>query len=366
MPTSRYILFSFCLLLVLFFIGQFVDLDLFPDVSENRVHAKKPVIAWSFASMTDFPKKYEEYFNDSFGFRNALLWGNFSVRYGLLGVSPASDSVKGRDGWLFYSGGRAIDDVRGISKFDENNLRRWARDLQMRKDYLAQFGIRYLFIIAPNKSTIYPELLPPGYKKVRERTLYDDLISYVRQNTNVEIIDLRQVLFNHKHERDLYYKTDEHWNRYGSFLAYREIMRPVSRWFPIITPYELDDFTISTTRIFGDAGEVMGWRTLLSEGDLEYVFTPKKPFEAVLGTKAENHKAPFFYTNSNGYLPRAIVFHDSFFNQDNIAHFFSQHFSMSLYISGRWYSLDQIDNLINNYRPHIVVEEMIERLIKDQ
>jgi hypothetical protein len=97
---------------------------------------------------------------------------------------------------------------------------------------------------------VYPEFLPDSLQKLAKGTRrYEQLSSYLRENAKVHFVDLLPALLEEKNKRDdplLFYKTDFHWNFYGSLVAYQEIIRKMARFFPDypLDPLTLDDFTV--------------------------------------------------------------------------------------------------------------------------
>jgi hypothetical protein len=282
--TPRAILVLFCLLLIAPTLGQWFDLDPFLRHNENRKLAERPELTWTWSAFQKFPREYQAYVNDNFGFRNTLVRGNYLLRYRLLKVLSSKQVVVGQEGWLYYTGEGDLDDCRGITQFNDDQLRRWTRALLLKRNWLAQQGIHYLLVIPPNKSTIYPEYLPAGYKRLRQKTALDDFMDFVRQNSDLNVIDLKAPFLERKQERNLYLRTDTHWNDYGAFLAYQEIIRPLASWFPAITPLTFDDFNITLNkRTGGDLSSMIGGQEIFD--DENYVFSPKRPFTAVISEK---------------------------------------------------------------------------------
>lgn len=358
--TPRIVLVIFCLVLLAPLLGQWLRLDSFTN-SDNRKLARCPSLKWSFPVLQKFPRQYQAYYNDNFGFRNTLVRGNHLLRYGLLGVSPSDQVIIGKNGWLYYTGAGEIEDCRGITHYNDDQLRRWTYALTLKRDWLKSQGIRYLFVIGPNKSTIYPEYLPAQYFRVRRESGLDDFIAYVRNHTDLEVVDLRQRLLEEKAKHVLYLRTDTHWNDYGAFVAYREMIRLVTGWFPAIKPLARSDFDVSFKKTgAGDLAGMIGGREFLS--DENYKFASKHPFAAVRIGDTTGPRDPFTMKNSEDALPRALVFRDSFFT--GMLPYFAENFSNSHFIWARWNSNTPMEELIAKHKPDIVIEEVVERLTK--
>ena len=170
--------------------------------------------------------------------------------------------IIGKDGVVYEGRGpRRVesDDVRpfdnfsdylGKLPFPDEHLKTWARAIEERHAYLANKGIPYVFAIAPTKAMIYPEKLPSLFQaSQRPITRYDELYTYLKENTRVPIADLREALLRAKAQHsypDLYYRIDFHWNFFGAFFAYREIVKVANEHYPELglTPLEISDFEI--------------------------------------------------------------------------------------------------------------------------
>ena len=339
--------------------GMWLKLDRFKQLHENRQLAKPPPLGFT----TVFRSAYTRYFNDHFGFRSSLVRANFIFRHYFLGVSPSNRVVFGKNGWLFYTGDREIEDFRGITKYDAKTLEKWAKTLEMKRIWLEKRGIRYLFIVPPNKSSIYGEFLPDSYNRVRESTALDELFEYLKMHTRVKVVDFRQALLAAKSKERVYHRTNTHWNEYGAFIAYRQIMKPVVQWFPSLRIQTVDDYLIEK-KIGGggDLADMMGGTEYIKE---EYINL--KPLDNNL-FKIEDiddiAKSPITFEQNDSSFPRALIFRDSFFS--SVAPFLAGHFQHSKYYWQNWNTSTPIEEIVRSQKPDIVIEEIVERLVKTQ
>ena len=151
-------------------VAMVLKLDRSLQLRENRERANFPAIAFDTNTLKKFPHDFYAYFRDNFGFRDAFIRLNFIVRRSILQELEFNDVLFGKNGWLFYLGEREMDDSRGITHYDDETLAEWTASLERKRQWLAAQGIRYLFVIAPNKETIYGENLPPYFRKLQDRT----------------------------------------------------------------------------------------------------------------------------------------------------------------------------------------------------
>lgn len=360
--TSKMFLIAFMLLLLFPTVDWLWNIDPFSRNQENRKLAECPALPHTLGELMKFRREFPAYFNDNVGFRNALIRGNFLLKYRLLGVSPSSLVLIGKEGWLFYAGDREADDCRGISHFTTAQLRREAFNYELKKRWLEQQGIHYLLVLAPNKSTVYPEYLPEALTRVRDVSVVGQFVQYMKQSSLLDVIDLRAAVTIAKAQTPVYLKTDTHWNSYGAFAAYTAIMKPLGAWFPQVKPLRLDDYVIVQQPCApGDLAGMIGGREFLRE-DYHYQFTPRLPRPVAA---AEEHKAPGAnpeLANHNGRLPRAVVFRDSFFGA--LLPFIEGHLGGVAYYSSRWNTEIGIEEIIRRHQPDIVIEEIVERQFK--
>ena len=128
---------------------------------ENRERAAQPPLPRSWKQWKAFPQASEAYFRDHFAFRDTLVAANDRLKVDVLGISASPKAALGPDGWLFLLGDWATKYQRkpGFSPRELNDL---TFMLSARQQWLAHRNIKFLFFAAPNKHTIYPEVLPPA------------------------------------------------------------------------------------------------------------------------------------------------------------------------------------------------------------
>ena len=132
-------------------LDSFFGLDHAPIPNENRAPAKFPSIALSVASLRSLPSGLEAYYNDHFGFRKRLIRWERKWRRSWFHDAGYVDVLIGRDGWLYFSGNKMIDNYRADKLFTSAELSDWQALLEQRRDWLAQRGIKYLFVVTPDK-----------------------------------------------------------------------------------------------------------------------------------------------------------------------------------------------------------------------
>src|SRR5882724_11504922 len=149
---------------------------------------------WPDLPMANRPAKFESWLNDHFPLRGWIILWHSLVQYRLLHAA-ATNVVVGRDNWLFYTGDRTLDDLRGRDELTQAQLVNWRNALEGRRAWLAERHIAYLFVVVPNKSTIHPEELPWLLQMQMHPGKLDQLMNYLRLHSSVPVVDLRDALF---------------------------------------------------------------------------------------------------------------------------------------------------------------------------
>jgi len=150
----------------------------------------------------------------------------------------------------------------------EPELAQWKTYLEERQNRRSARNIKSIFVIAPDKQSIYPEMLPV-YLLPKGSTRVDQLIAYLREtHSPANVLDLRPVLLEAKHDGLVYFPQDTHWNGRGYFAAYRAISRRLQEWFPDLPVQALGtNFDIKRTyNPLGDWGLVARRREFVSMG----------------------------------------------------------------------------------------------------
>jgi hypothetical protein len=339
------------------------------DSTEKRKLADLPKFKLTRERLNTYPSDFNRYFDDNFGIREKLVGLHSYLKGIVLGLSPVRNGIIGKEGWLYLGDGNIVADYRNAHPFAETELRQWRDVLVAKREWLAQRGIRYLFVVAPDKHTIYPEYMPNRYNKVSSRSCLDQLIAYMKANSDFEIVDLRPALKAEKATVRVFHKTDTHWNDRGAFVAYRQIMRAASAQLPELKPRDEADFRAVEYPAAGrDLANMMGLRALIREPvlRLEPKFQPCAQPAAI--TLRPDLPWPKYEPGHEAYAKecstarlKAVVFQDSMGTA--LVPYLSEHFRRTAYI---W---DYPNRIVMNAatvseRPDIVIEERVERHLK--
>jgi len=161
----------------------------------------------------------------------------------------------------------------------------------------------------------------------------------------------------------LYYKTDTHWNEYGSFVAYRELMKYLKQnIFPEIDILDFDDFSINNLDCEGgDLSRMIYWSTHVD--DVCVRLNPKYErthVEQEVGFENPNPTRVLVSQHNDEAADRdMLLFRDSFANA--LALYIPRNFKNTTYV----WSYDVQDYIVEEQDADIVILEVLERYIQD-
>ncbi len=322
-------------------------------------------------------KAIEEYVNDQLGFRDDIVYSQAYLDVFALKKSPNELVIIGDDHWLYYALPYTAKDFQGVVQYGDADYEYWEGDFQYRRDWLAARGIYYVLVLVPDKKSIYPEYFPPQYPVVHpDNTLLDQFLPIIHARTDIHVVDLRQGLLDHKNNAAdnhlLYFETDTHWNTFGAFVGYEQIINELRTYYPELAPLPFASLTYE--EIHDSAG-----------GDLALALNLQDEFPQVYPhvslDESERCATPVLYTSGLGDAQsvqqflcedntvNAIFFHDSFL--DYSIGFLAENFRNSVFISRNefgsyftpWDWEAEMDQLIADTESNIVIEVIVERQI---
>lgn len=294
------------------------------ELNENRNIAEFPGVRKSNGKISGsllkkFPKNFDNYYNDNFGFRKPIVF--LAKKSGLQKSSMNKRYVSGLDNWLFLTAEHSLKNALGSNLLNENELENVYYSLKKNRDLCKSNNIDYLFVIAPSKYSIYPEFLPKFISDIYKRkgiakTNTDQILEFIKKKEpDFPILDLRKPLIKAKErggENNLiYHKADTHWNGMGIEVGYKELKKELKNRFRI----KLNSVKYNILKkevIGGDLSEMSGINFRYPTSQItvrDYSILSKKwkvkkyQIESYKSRKSKNNKSVF-------------VQHDSFFDND--------------------------------------------------
>jgi alginate O-acetyltransferase complex protein AlgJ len=249
-----------------------------------------------------------------------------------------------------------LDEYRGITSFSPEGLDAWAEEYIRRRDYLLNRGIKLLFVIVPNKHTIYPEHLPPWHFKTGP-TKTDQIVSELKARNVSGVVDLRTTLRERARKESIYGRYDTHWNYLGAYFAYQEIIKHI----PGARQINFEELVFYRGRRRGDLSRLIGYPELADEALILDTDESNIAFEhnKVRGDMQYMEEGWISNTVSPD-LPRALFLVDSF-TDDILSAYLAPSFREALFKHHHRMQFDT--EHIERFNPDYVVYIIVERSI---
>lgn len=367
------------ILIVIFFIIVFIPCSAMIlgekthiSVVEKRALAEFPSVPESYSQVQLFFPEMEQYLDDHFGFREWMIYRyQREVRKRFDNASNVTEVIKGVDNWYFFTGNDMLEDFTGRNLLSDEDLNEWVQSYREKKKWLEDKGIRYLFVVAPNKMSIYSKFVGDPWVDNQGLGRLTQISRQLSDSDNSTLLDLTPSLRNMNHLDTLYFKSDTHWTPYGAFLAYQVIAEKIESMLPDIRFKR--DFTMTPVleRRCEMKNDNCGGLTdmLLDYESFDESYrkaekfpkcAKRQPFNFKLSNLRSGHKEFYFHTNCGDGTLKAVVFRDSFFS--DLEPYLSENFKEVIYL---WKDYDQnnIEELLSTFKPDIIIEEKVERIL---
>jgi len=323
---------------------------------EKRQLAKLPSYPTNATSFWQYPDQFKKYYGDRFGLRAALIQLHAQTMYRLLNISPSDKVLAGRDGWFYYADDYSLEDYHSGKPLSSAELENWCQVMRSRKDWLAKHGAKLLLVFACDKYVIYPEYMPPGYRRANPQYRLEQLVNYLRQHSQVDLISLQIPLQVGKANDRLYHRTDTHWNDRGAYIGYREILAALR-----MPPQPPTYFAPVEKQTDGwDLARMMGLDKVIPEKNLQLI-----PREARRACIVEQDRPDALWNNGrvvltidDPTLPKLVMFRDSFGSA--LVPFLAEHFRRSVFL----WQYDFDPSVIEQEKPDYVVWLMTSRRLQ--
>jgi len=210
-------------------------------VGENRVLAKAP--NFKNTPLKDLPKLWDQYFKDRMPFRQIFMPA-YIFTYEKILQTYVTEYVTGKNGEIFLNHAAPVLDASlEIIPYPEQ----WKEQVRLsaagKTAYFYSKGIPFYLFLVPDKSTMYPELLPFYAKWIPHRIWYQDEIETLNK-AKVNLYPLNDYLTQFKGKERLYdtvYDTG-HWNGNALVHAYDYMARILANDNPIFSPVPYDEY----------------------------------------------------------------------------------------------------------------------------
>ena len=250
---------SLFLILLIVLISFLPLYNLYPQL--KKINLSAPYL-FNQLDKIDFSKSFNIDIFESY--LNYYSWKFFNIS-----LNP-NQVIAGNENFLFLGNGYAnvLDNHRGLNKAS-SSLKNFDNNLKSVENWYLNKKIPFVFVIAPNKHSIYNSFLPDNYKKTGPNAT-DNVINIINVSNN-RILDLRDSIGEQFDTKDLkYHKLDTHWNKYGAFLGYKSIINYINEKYKLkITPMSIDFNKVQVIIRGADLSMFLKASNLLKEEDAD-------------------------------------------------------------------------------------------------
>ena len=128
-----------------------------PGANEQLTEAPK-MLTEEGALNASFLSDISSWIRDHFFLRQELISMDHWISAQLFHTSGDAGVILGTDGWLYYTD--TLADYTGTDPMSQRELFSAANNLRLMADYCQSQGREFLFMIAPNKNSLYDQAMP--------------------------------------------------------------------------------------------------------------------------------------------------------------------------------------------------------------
>ena len=197
------------------------------DIPVERLGLKPPRLDRQTLLENEYYLSFDQYFNDSFSLRSPLIFAKRWLDYRLFSMTETTSVHVGNKGWLYSR--QSIEDYRKEACHDASVVEQLALDLHAVEQMIEASGRQFIFTVAPNKATIYPEYI--GFVPSTEsckHSRYELLLKTFERYPLKQFVRLEKQLQNAKRSHTLLYNpTSTYWNERGAKVAAKTILAQI-------------------------------------------------------------------------------------------------------------------------------------------
>ena len=287
------------------------------------------------------------YYEKNFAFRPEMIQADASINANIFKTSNIDTVIVGKNNWLYYTS--TADDYLGKNTLSGSEINGVVNNLKIIQSYCESNGVQFLFTVAPNKNTLYPDNMPYTYSAKVSGTHNKDLLHSALKDSGVNYCSLFDPLSAQK--ETLYFARDSHWNNKGALLAYNTVLDALGK--------SHDDYStanVSRKKDFtGDLSKML--YPLSSEPEYNYYYGAEDKYTYTTNTKSV--EGNMIKTSNPDAAGSLYMYRDSFGNA--LVPFFASAYNTATFTKA--FPMNIRQGLESN-KPDTFVMELAERNIK--
>ena len=329
---------------------------------ENRYLVEAPKLTVDGKFNNKFTAEVETWFMDHMGYRKKLIDYNAKMQYEVFGkMLSKSNYYLGRYGDVNYATDAMIMDYAHLNLRTEEEVAKIGNSYQKVSDWLGEKGIQFYYVQCWDKHSIYPEQFMASVNQIGDTSKTDQVINYLRDNTTVNVLSLKETLIENKKDYEVYSNWGDptHWTDRGAYVGYKYIMQEINKYND--NRYKIlgeEDYNISIS----DKGITLNG--FIHEEDMLETINLKEPKaskidKSIMGYYAADERHSVWENPNAGNDTKLLLVCDSYFN-NFLVNDFAESFSQVWLIWGDY--TKEMESMIEIYDPDIVIYECAERV----
>ncbi len=262
--------------------------------------------------------------------------------------------VEGREGYLFlerYDGAQPLQAGADLTEWSRHTLPLLRETFRARQERLSARNIGLVVVVAPEKASIYDELLPEGC--AQDRPSAAERLTEALRQIGIRAVDGAGLLRRAKGAVPLYYDVDSHWTNFAAYRVYRALVAAAPAHLGL-TPIPAERISYRDKPSFGDLGVHVSPER---KGLVQQTEITGPDVEVTVET-FDDREYNFQQHRCAGGRGRALVVRDSF--TSFLSPFLSRTFAETTYISP---SNALPDDLVADLAPDLVIVQIAERAL---
>ena len=309
----------------------------------------------------NFRRSVEKYTSDRVGLRNEMITAYQYYCAALFHKLVHPSYVYGKGKHII-----APWDLVSFQHLDvsEEYLTMYTDYVENLQKFCNQKNMGFLYVLIPNKETIYPEAFPDGYN-VKDQPGRTELILDLLDKKSVENITPIDLFNSLKNDHLLYnvkYDTG-HWNDTGAFYGHQMIIDHISEKYPEAGHLSLDEFELTQTKAEYLAASYFRVNEMVPDYELKE--TDSVLCDEVFDQIAVSSPNQYHYYYKNEALarsgaPKVMIFGDSYLRYGY--KFYLNHCSELVMLHAEF--MPNAEYYISLFQPDFVIYEAVERALQ--
>lgn len=188
------------------------------ESAEKRDLSEFPSLIKDGKLNLSFTSELDTWITEHFCFRSELITANNALKATVFSTSDEDKVIVGKNDWLYFA--ETTDDYLGLNRLSDADIGHIVTIAELMDEYVTGKGGRFVFAVAPNKNTLYPENMPAYYRRTKEPTNLERLTEAL--SGRPYFADLLGAL--QGAEEPTYHARDSHWNNLGAVRGFNAIL----------------------------------------------------------------------------------------------------------------------------------------------